>query len=176
MRLNFFQLLDCQRTPPSLPSLAAFEVWPEPSDPSIPAHSPPDSWKTNLEIYGLFWSAAGQPAGDPGSSFDLVRNVWNVNVGNLKPSTFKTQKIGFKEKRVHFHAKQPRQECSEHRLQDFFYEKIFDPETLPQVWDWDDLARNVWKATAPINCCMISFAVEKIMVFIFHPISTCTAQ
>ena len=89
---DFFRLLDWQRTPPSPPSPAAFEVWSEPSDPSIPPHSPGDSWKTNLEIYGLFWSAAGQPAGDPGSSFDLAKNVWNVNVGNLKPSTFKTQK------------------------------------------------------------------------------------
>ena len=59
----------------------------EPSDPSIPPHSRRDSWKTNLEIYGLFWSAAGQPAGDPGC-FDLARNVRNVNVEKLKTLNF----------------------------------------------------------------------------------------
>ena len=62
-------------------SLPAFEVWAGPSDPSIPPHSLPDSWKTNLEIYGLFWSAPGHSAGDPGS-FDLARNVRNVKVEN----------------------------------------------------------------------------------------------
>ena len=46
----------------SPPSVAAFELWAEPSDPGIPPHSPSDSWKTNLEIYGLFWSSRSAPA------------------------------------------------------------------------------------------------------------------
>ena len=169
------QYLDWQRTPPSSPSPAlAFEVWPEPSDPSIPPHS--DPWQLKDQFRNLRFVLVGRRSTSWGSRFlrpsqeCLERQRWklkSLNFWKLKRRTSWMNNLW---------AQQRGQEGLKHQLWPFFL-LIRYPESLLQGLRLIRPSQECLEgknSSSPLLL-SISFPFNRIcLITLFSPPRTCT--